>query len=166
MNFVSCGLSLTMACIREQKSRWNWVIQGSLILRLPLIEKKATLWYNGKKSCFRQIFPDLEILCPIITFVLLPIFLSTEYFFEKFWCELEKNMFYSSRKTSPVGKDGFVVEVRHVLLTLSLSRLNFAHFLQQPCWCCENGQNVPTLSLNTFMLCKLWLLSWSFVNMV
>ena len=89
-HFVSCGLSLTMACNREQRSRQNWVMQSSLVLRLPLIEKKAALWYSGEKSCFHLLFPDIEILCPIITFVLLPIISSTETISEQFWCEFEK----------------------------------------------------------------------------
>ena len=28
---------------------------------------------------------------------------------EQFWCELENNMLYRLRKTSPAGKDGDVV---------------------------------------------------------
>ena len=37
VQFVPCGLSLTMACNHEEKSRKKWVTQGSLVLRLPLI---------------------------------------------------------------------------------------------------------------------------------
>ena len=69
--FVSCGLFLTTACNREQRSRWNWVKQSSRVLRLPLMEKKAALRYSGKKSHFRPLFPDLEVLCPKIMFILL-----------------------------------------------------------------------------------------------
>ena len=29
VHFVSCGLSLTMACNHEQRSGWNWVMQSS-----------------------------------------------------------------------------------------------------------------------------------------
>ena len=82
--------SLTKACNREQRSRWIWVMQGSLVLRLPLIEKKAELWYSGKKSCFCLLFHNLKILCPIILFILLPIISSTETISEWFWCNLEK----------------------------------------------------------------------------
>ena len=59
-------------------------------LRLPLIKKKAALRYNGEKSRFRLLFHDLEILCPVIRFILLSIISSTETSSEQFWCELEK----------------------------------------------------------------------------
>ena len=90
VHFVSCGFSLAMACNHEQSSRRNWVMQSGLVFRLPLIEKKEALWYNGKKSRFYLLFLDLEVLCPIITFVLLPIISSTETVLEQFWCELER----------------------------------------------------------------------------
>ena len=72
-----------------------------------------------KNPVFVYFFPNLEILCPIDTFVLLPIISSTETISEQFLCKLEK-MLYRSLKFSPAGKDGFIVKVRHVLLTLSL----------------------------------------------
>ena len=71
-HFVPCGLSPTTACNREQRNRWNLVIQWSLVLRLPLIEKKAALQDNGKKIPFSSTFSYLEILCPIVTFVYHP----------------------------------------------------------------------------------------------
>ena len=73
IHFVSCRLSLTTACKHEQSSRQNWIIQRSLVLRLPLTEKKAALQYDGKKSHFHLLCPNLETLCPFVTFVLLPI---------------------------------------------------------------------------------------------
>ena len=90
----------------------------ALFWRLPLIEKKAGLWYSDEKSCFCLLFPDLDTLCPIVTLVLLPIILSAETISEQFWCQLEKYMLYCSRKT-PACKNGVIVEVWHVLLTLS-----------------------------------------------
>ena len=90
VHFVSCRFFLTTAYNLEQRSRWNWVMQRSLVLKLPLSEKRAALRYNGEKSRFRLLFSYLEILCPIITFVLLPIISSTETVSEQFWCELEK----------------------------------------------------------------------------
>ena len=60
-------------------------------MRLPLIEKKAALQYNGEQILFFHLFcPNLEILCPIVTYILLPIISSTETILEQFWCELEK----------------------------------------------------------------------------
>ena len=90
VHFVPCGLSLTMACNCEQRSRWNWVMQRSLVLRLTLIEKKAALWYNGEKSHLYLLFPRPRN--PL--FILLPIISSTETILEQFWCELEKIMLY------------------------------------------------------------------------
>ena len=62
----------------------------SLVLRFPLIEKKAALSHKGKKSQFFLLFPNLEILCPIFTFILLLRISLTETISEQFWCELEK----------------------------------------------------------------------------
>ena len=93
VHFVPCGLSLTTACNSEQRSRRNWfyaIMQWSLILRLPLIEKKVVLQHNGEKSCFHLLFPDLEILCPIVMFILLPIISPTKIILKQFWCKFEK----------------------------------------------------------------------------
>ena len=112
VHFVPCGLSLTMACNHEQRSRRNCVMPGSLVLRLPRIENKAAFQYNGEKSGFCLLFSNLEILCRFITFILLPMISSTETISEQFWCKLEK--ICCLHKISPAGKDGLVVKVRHV----------------------------------------------------
>ena len=95
-------------------------MQWSLILRLPLIEKKAALWYNGQKSCFRLLFPDL----PWYPLSNHHVCFTTHNFvnwnnFKTVLVQVGKTMLYRSRKNSPAGKNGFVIKVQHVLLTLS-----------------------------------------------
>ena len=115
----ACGLSLTTACNRAQRSWQNWVMQKKPCFEISSHWKESSIVVQWRKILFKSTFsrPKNPLSNYHICFITHNFVSWNNFGAVLVW--VWKNVLYHSRKTLPGGKDGFVVEVQHILLTLS-----------------------------------------------